>query len=91
MKKKYSFVLLLLAAILLLPVFAIPSSASSAYQTYTYSIGGQALLSPDAYSARYPVLTSDEIGLTAATGTALKNRDQVLRFIAEHGPGNADM
>ena len=78
MKKKYSIVLLLLAVILLLPAFAIPSSASSAYQTYTYSIGGQALLSPDAYSARYPVLTSDEIGLTAATGKALKNPNDLI-------------
>ena len=31
--------------------FTVGSSASSAYQTYTYSIGGTALYSPDAYSA----------------------------------------
>ena len=78
MKKKYSIVLLLLVAVLLLPAFAIPASASSAYQTYTYSIGGQALLSPDAYSARYPVLTSDEIGLIKATRVALKNPNDLI-------------
>ena len=31
--------------------FTVGASASSAYQTYTYSINGSALYSPDAYSA----------------------------------------
>lgn len=77
--KKLKFILpVLLSLVLLLPLLAVPASASSAYQTYTYSIGGQALLSPDAYSARYPVLTSDEIGLTEATGVALKNPNDLI-------------
>ena len=37
--------------------------ASSAYQTYTYSIGGFALYSPDAYTAQSPVIDSQYMGL----------------------------
>ena len=34
----------------LIMIFALPASASSPYQTYTYSINGTALYSPDAYT-----------------------------------------
>lgn len=43
----------------------ITTGASSAYQTYTYSIGGYALYSPDAYTAdNRGVINSVEMGLT---------------------------
>ena len=40
---------------MLASAMTVGSSASSAYQTYTYSIGGSALYSPDAYSANKSV------------------------------------
>ena len=55
MKKKFTaVVLLVLALVMLLP--AIPVAAAAPYQSYTYSIEGYALYSPDAYS---PVMTID--------------------------------
>ena len=72
MKRIISVLLVVLSLVLIVPVFMIPASASSAYQTYTYSIGGEALYSPDAYSARTS-LTSDDMGITAATGVALNS------------------
>ena len=59
MKRITSILALLLV---LITVFAIPVSASSAYQTYTYSIDGTPLYSPDAYSP-YQTLTSADMGL----------------------------
>ena len=49
----------------ILMVAAIPMSAAKPYQTYTYSIDGTALYSPDAYT---PILTVDSayMGLTTA-------------------------
>ena len=46
----------------LLTIAAIPAEASRAYQTYTYSIGGQALYSPDAYTTQ-KVLDYKDMGL----------------------------
>lgn len=43
--------LILLSLLTILPLAVLGVSASSAYQTYTYSIDGEALYSPDAYSA----------------------------------------
>ena len=64
MKKLTSVVAILLAMLTLL---AIPAAASSAYQTYTYSIEGKPLYSPDAYSALMSVDTTamglDSLGL----------------------------
>ena len=55
--------LCLTAAVLLLAgALVVPTGASSAYQTYTYSIGGTALYSPDAYTATKAVGAS-EMGL----------------------------
>lgn len=62
MKKLTSVLALLFALILLL---AVPVSASSAYQTYTYSIYGQALYSPAAYTPEKSV-DSAYMGLTTA-------------------------
>ncbi len=72
MKKICSVLLVVLALILVLPMIMIPASASSAYQTYTYSIDGNALLSPDAYTAR-PAINSDDMKITSNTGVALAN------------------
>ena len=49
----------LVVVLALLMVMAVPAAASSAYQTYTYSIGGSALYSPDAYNAARAVTSSD--------------------------------
>lgn len=62
MKKLTSVLALLFALILLL---AVPVSASSAYQTYTYSIYGEALYSPAAYTPEKSV-DSAYMGLTTA-------------------------
>ena len=49
MRKIKSCLLIVLALIMVASAFAIAPGASSAYQTYTYSISGEALHSPDAY------------------------------------------
>lgn len=59
MKKLKLAVLLILCAVMIFPLFTVGVSASSAYQTYTYSIDGKALYSPDAYSASKTVGGSD--------------------------------
>ena len=52
------FIIIMLASCVVMAV-----SAASAYQTYTYSIGGYALYSPDAYVADANIITSDKMGL----------------------------
>ena len=59
MKKLKFAVLLVLCTVMLFPLFTVGASASSAYQTYTYSIDGKALYSPDAYSASKTVRSAD--------------------------------
>lgn len=63
--KKFVKIICFAFAILLLA--ATPLAAAKPYQTYTYSISGTALYSPDAYT---PVLTVDSsyMGLTTAIG-----------------------
>ncbi len=51
MKKFTSVILLILSLSMIISAMTVGVAASSAYQTYTYSIGGTALYSPDAYSA----------------------------------------
>ena len=51
MKRITSVLLIVLTLMMVASAMTVGASASSAYQTYTYSIGGQALYSPDAYSA----------------------------------------
>ncbi len=51
MKKITSVLLIILSLVMIASALTIGGSASSAYQTYTYSIGGTALYSPDAYTA----------------------------------------
>ncbi len=59
---------LLLAAITLVSVFCIGSSAMTPYLTYTYSIDGTILESPDAYVPEATVVDSDYIGLATPLG-----------------------
>jgi tetratricopeptide (TPR) repeat protein len=49
MRKFKSYLLIVLALVMVSAAFMIAPGASSAYQTYTYSISGEALHSPDAY------------------------------------------
>ena len=65
MKKITSVVCVLFA---LLMVLSIPVGAAQAYTTYTYSIDGKPLYSPDAYTAE-KVITHTTMGV----GTALSN------------------
>ena len=71
MKKNfYRVFLLLICAITVLLSIPFTSSASEPYQTYTYSIEGEALYSPAAYS---PVMTVDSkyMGLLEDGGTPI--------------------
>ncbi len=62
MKKIISVLLIVLSLSMIIPAVMLSASAASAYQTYTYSIEGTALYSPDAYSADIS-LTSKDMGL----------------------------
>jgi len=55
MKKITSILLVVLSLVMILSMFGIGASASSAYQTYTYSIDGTPRYSPDAYTAAYSI------------------------------------
>jgi len=71
MKKNfYRVFLLLICAITVLMSIPFTSSAAEPYQTYTYSIEGEALYSPAAYS---PVMTVDSkyMGLLEDKGIAI--------------------
>ena len=62
MKKLITVLLIVLSLSMIIPMTVLSTSAASAYQTYTYSIEGTALYSPDAYSADIS-LTSKDMGL----------------------------
>ncbi len=83
--KKFSAVVAVL--LVLLTVISLPASASSAYQTYTYSIGGEPLFSPDAYSA-YQTVTATDMGLDdlgLSNPADLVTDDQENVYIADAG------
>jgi len=63
MKKSAKIICALFIVIMLASCAIVAVSAGSAYQTYTYSIGGYALYSPDAYVADPNIITSDKMGL----------------------------
>ena len=63
MKRSAKILCALFIIIMLASCVAMAVSAGSAYQTYTYSIGGYALYSPDAYVADANIITSDKMGL----------------------------
>ena len=56
----------IIAVLMIASCAAVITGASSAYQTYTYSIGGYALHSPDAYTADNQIVTSQYMGLDVA-------------------------
>ena len=60
---KNRIIAVLFALVFAISAFAIPASAASPYQTYTYSINGTALYSPDAYTP-IDVYDSEFMGLT---------------------------
>ena len=81
------FVCVLVVLLTLLTVVAIPAGASSAYQTYTYSITGDPLYSPDAYSP-YQTMSATDMGLDAAglnNPADLVTDDQQNVYIADAG------
>ena len=51
MKKISSILLIVLSMLMVASVMTVGAGASTAYQTYTYSINGDVLYSPDAYTA----------------------------------------
>ena len=55
------------ALLMLVLALALPVGASTPYQTYTYSISGTALHSPDAYIPS-KVISAEEMGLTGEAG-----------------------
>jgi hypothetical protein len=59
---KNRIIAVLFALVFAISAFAIPASAASPYQTYTYSINGTALYSPDAYTP-VDVYDSEFMGL----------------------------
>ena len=59
MKKFTSVILLILSLTMIVSAMTVGVAASSAYQTYTYSISGTALYSPDAYSADEALIYAD--------------------------------
>ena len=62
--KKFANILCALFVIVMIASCAIVGAgASSAYQTYTYAIGGYALHSPDAYTADATIIDSEYMGL----------------------------
>ena len=85
MKKFISAVSLLF--VLLMIVSVLPVGAAKAYQTYTYSIDGKALYSPDAYTA-VKVIDSAAMGLTSALNTAtdvMVDKDQNVFIVDRDG------
>ena len=71
----------------MLMLLAVPAAASSAYQTYTYSISGEPLYSPDAYSAFTSVgvadMGLDEAGLNTPSDLVTDKNENV--YIADSG------
>ena len=65
MKNTARILCAIFAIVMIVSCFAIGASASAAYQTYTYSIDGYALYSPDAYVAS-EVIDSAYMGLDIA-------------------------
>jgi sugar lactone lactonase YvrE len=63
------------------------TGASSAYQTYTYAIGGYPLYSPDAYTADNTIINSSYMGLDVAISNPndLETDDQNNVYIADTG------
>ena len=63
MNKSAKIICIAFAIVMLISCMVVSTSASSAYQTYTYSISGYALYSPDAYVADSNIVDSEFMGL----------------------------
>ena len=63
MKNIARIICAIFAVIMVASCMTVGASASSAYQTYTYSIDGYALYSPDAYTADSKIIDSQYMGL----------------------------
>ena len=66
MKKCAKLICALFVIIMIASCATVGVAAGSAYQTYTYSIGGYALHSPDAYTADTTIIDSTYMGLEVA-------------------------
>ncbi len=64
MKRSARIICALFVIVMLASALVVSSGASSAYQTYTYSIAGYALYSPDAYTADANIITYRQMGLS---------------------------
>jgi len=73
--KKFISVLCLL--FVFLTVVSLPAGAARAYQTYTYSINGDPLYSPDAYTA-VKSIDAAGMGLTASSISALNTANDIV-------------
>ena len=59
MKKSAKILCAIFVVLMIASCVVVGVGASSAYQTYTYSIGGYALFSPDAYTADNDIIDSE--------------------------------
>ena len=64
MKRSARIICALFIIVMLASALVVGIGASSAYQTYTYSIAGYALYSPDAYTADANIITYKQMGLS---------------------------
>ena len=92
MKKQHNVLLKILCVafviVMLISCVVVGTNASSAYQTYTYSIGGYALYSPDAYVADANIITSAKMGLEVPLSTNVSDLitdDKGNVYIADTG------
>lgn len=88
MKKSARIICALFVIVMLASCAVVAVSAGSAYQTYTYSISGYALYSPDAYTAdTNGVITYKQMGLTTdlSNPSDLVTDDKGNVYIADSG------
>ena len=87
MKRSARILCAIFVVVMLASCAVISSGASSAYQTYTYAIGGYALYSPDAYTPDNNIIDSAYMGLDVALKepSDLVTDDQKNVYIADTG------
>ena len=71
--KKFTSILCLLFVFVM--ILSIPVGAAQAYQTYTYSIDGKALYSPDAYT---PQKNVDKVSMNLAAEDSMKDPEDIV-------------
>ena len=87
MKRSARIICALFVIIMLASALVVSTGASSAYQTYTYSISGYALYSPDAYTADANIITYRQMGLSTDLNNPsdLVTDDKGNVYIADSG------